>query len=137
MGESVDWPVATGVLDYFPDALKEVAKVSKVGNDQHNPGTALHWDRAKSQDEDNTLISHFLRRGTLDSDGMRHSAKVAWRALAALQKEIERDRLTEKAVASVSRPDTAQRDDRRSAQGRKMGPERIAQLIRGAAQRGK
>jgi hypothetical protein len=30
-----------------------------------------------------------MRRGTMDSDGLRHTAKMAWRALALLQKEIE------------------------------------------------
>jgi len=30
--------------------------------------------------------------GTLDVDGVRHSAKVAWRSLANLQKEIEAER---------------------------------------------
>lgn len=82
-------PVATGVLDYFPDALRAVAELSRVGNDQHNPGTPLHWDRSKSGDESDALIRHFLDRGKLDTDGVRHSAKVAWRALALLQKEIE------------------------------------------------
>lgn len=82
-------PIATGVLDYFPDALAAVAECSKVGNDQHNPGQPLHWDRSKSTDEADALIRHFLERGTYDTDGIRHSAKVAWRALALLQKEIE------------------------------------------------
>lgn len=82
-------PLATGVLDYFPDALIEVARVSMRGNEQHNPGKPLHWDRTKSTDEADTLMRHFTERGTLDADGMRHSAKVAWRALALLQKEIE------------------------------------------------
>lgn len=82
-------PVATGVLDYFPDALAEVARCSKAGNDQHNPGEPLHWDKAKSADEADALIRHFLERGTYDTDGLRHSAKVAWRALALLQREIE------------------------------------------------
>jgi hypothetical protein len=36
-------PIATGVLDYFPLALAEVARVSRIGNDQHNPGQPLHW----------------------------------------------------------------------------------------------
>jgi hypothetical protein len=27
--------------------------------------------------------------GTVDTDGVRHSTKVAWRALANLEKEIE------------------------------------------------
>ena len=30
-----------------------------------------------------------MQRGTVDSDGIRHSAKVAWRALAMLEREIE------------------------------------------------
>jgi hypothetical protein len=82
-------PIATGVIDYFPDALAAVAHCSFVGNEQHNPGTALHWDRSKSGDEGDALIRHFMQRGTMDNDGVLHSAKVAWRALALLQKEIE------------------------------------------------
>lgn len=82
-------PVGTGVLDYFPDALIAVAYCSWVGNEQHNPGEPLHWAREKSTDEADALIRHFLERGTVDSDGVRHSAKLAWRALALLQKEIE------------------------------------------------
>lgn len=89
-------PVGTGVLDYFPDALIEVARVSFVGNEQHNPGQPLHWDKSKSTDEADCLIRHFLQRGTMDSDGTRHSAKVAWRALALLQREIERERAATK-----------------------------------------
>lgn len=84
-------PVASGVLDYFPDALVAIAHVSWVGNEQHNPGQPLHWDRAKSTDESDAMLRHFLQRGTMDTDGVRHSAKMAWRALALLQKEIEND----------------------------------------------
>jgi hypothetical protein len=82
-------PIATGVLDYFPDAIAEVARVSKAGNEQHHPGKPLHWDRTKSTDEADALLRHFMERGTVDGDGQRHSAKVAWRALAMLQKELE------------------------------------------------
>ena len=82
-------PVASGVLDYFPDAIVAVAAVSYAGNEQHNPGKPLHWDRSKSGDEADTMIRHYLERGTLDKDGQRHSAKMVWRALALLQKEIE------------------------------------------------
>lgn len=85
------YPVGTGVLDYFPDAIAEVAHVSWAGNEQHNPGTPVHWDRSKSSDEADALIRHFLQRGARDKDGMRHSAKMAWRALALLQKELEAD----------------------------------------------
>jgi hypothetical protein len=82
-------PIATGVLDYFPAALIEVAKVSKTGNDQHNPGEPLHWARGKSTDQEDTIIRHFLERGKTDTDGVKHSAKLAWRVLAMLQLECE------------------------------------------------
>lgn len=82
-------PLTTGVLDYFPDALLEVAKVSKAGNDQHNPGQPLHWSRGISDDHDDCILRHMVDRGSIDTDGMRHSAKVAWRALAMLQLELE------------------------------------------------
>ncbi len=82
-------PVVSGLLDYFPAALVAVAECSKAGNDQHNPGKPLHWDRAKSGDEADALLRHLIDRGTVDTDGIRHSAKVAWRALALLQKELE------------------------------------------------
>lgn len=84
-------PIARGVLDYFPAALAAIAEVSRAGNDQHNPGQPLHWAREKSGDHADSLIRHFLERGTRDVDGMRHSAKMAWRALALLQLEIEAD----------------------------------------------
>jgi hypothetical protein len=82
-------PIYSGVLRYFPDALAAVAECSKAGNDQHNPGKKLFWDRSKSGDELDALTRHLMEAGTVDSDGIRHSAKVAWRALANLQKEIE------------------------------------------------
>jgi len=85
-------PVASGVLDYFPDALVEIAHVSYLGNEQHNPGKPLHWDRDKSSDEADALARHLLQRGTRDTDGQRHTAKMAWRALALLQKELEGER---------------------------------------------
>lgn len=82
-------PLASGVLDYFESALIEIAKVSKAGNDQHNAGEPLHWARGKSMDQADTLLRHFAERGTWDTDGLRHSAKMAWRALAILQLELD------------------------------------------------
>jgi len=87
-----DLPIATGVLDYFPLAIAEVARVSKAGNDQHNPGQPLHWDRTKSLDHADCIPRHLIDRGRMDTDGMRHSAKLAWRALALLQTELEAER---------------------------------------------
>lgn len=86
-------PLATGVLDYFPDALLVVAEVSRVGNEQHHPGKPLHWDKSKSTDEADALMRHLIDRGKLDTDGQRHSAKVAWRALALLQRELDAEAL--------------------------------------------
>lgn len=83
-------PIYSGVIKYFPRALAAVAELSRIGNEQHNPGKPLHWDRSKSGDELDALTRHLVEAGTIDTDGVRHSAKVAWRALANLEKEIER-----------------------------------------------
>jgi hypothetical protein len=87
--ERKDYPIYSGVLKYFPLALLEVSLVSNAGNKQHNEGTPLHWDRSKSTDESDALVRHLLDAGKIDTDGIRHSAKVAWRALALLEKELE------------------------------------------------
>jgi len=84
-------PLYSGCIAYFPDALLAVAELSRIGNDQHNPGKPLHWDRSKSGDELDALMRHLVDCGTVDVDGVRHATKVAWRALANLQKEIEND----------------------------------------------
>ncbi|KOR44988.1 hypothetical protein ADT27_13400 [Xanthomonas oryzae] len=84
-------PLAEGMLFYFPAALAEVAKLSKAGNDKHSPGQPLHHARGKSADHADCIIRHLIDSGTIDpEDGIRHSAKVAWRALALLQEELER-----------------------------------------------
>jgi hypothetical protein len=85
-------PLVTGVLDYFPDALSAVAELSLKGNQQHHKDAPLHWDKSKSSDHADCLGRHLIDRGTLDSDGVRHSAKVAWRALALLQVEIDKEK---------------------------------------------
>jgi Domain of unknown function (DUF5664) len=87
-------PIYSGVLKYFPDAIAAVAAVSFAGNEQHNPGEPLHWARHKSTDQEDTLARHLMEAGSVDTDGHRHSAKAAWRALAILQLEIEAARET-------------------------------------------
>lgn len=84
-------PLAEGLLWYFPNALAAVAAVSKAGNDQHNPGQPMHHARGKSMDHADCMLRHLVDAGTIDTDGQRHSAKVAWRALALLQEELERE----------------------------------------------
>jgi len=84
-------PMADGLLYYFPAALAEVAKVSRIGNDKHNPGQPMHWAREKSTDHANKIMRHLVDAGSRDKDGVRHAAYLAWRALALLQIECERD----------------------------------------------
>ena len=83
-------PVFSGVLKYFPNALKEVAKCSQAGNDQHHPDKPLHWDMDKSKDEYDALTRHLIDHtiNPIDDDGTLHLAKVAWRALAGLERYL-------------------------------------------------
>lgn len=91
--ERKERPMARGLLDYFPDALAEVAHVSLIGNRQHNgPDAPLHWAKEKSTDHADCIIRHLSDRGSIDNDDLRHSAKVAWRALALLQTEIDKEK---------------------------------------------
>ena len=67
-----------------------MAEVSYVGNEKHNPGEPLHWSRDKSADHADAMLRHFKDRGKVDPEnGCRHSAEMAWRALAILQEELE------------------------------------------------
>ena len=83
-------PVFSGVLKYFPNALKEVSKCSKAGNDQHHPDKPLHWDMDKSKDEYDALTRHLIDHtiNPVDDDGILHLTKVAWRALAGLERYL-------------------------------------------------
>ena len=87
-----EFPMFTGLLKYFPDALAEVSHVSFIGNQQHQPNTPVHWDRSKSTDEEDALLRHLKDHASgelYDSDGVLHLSKCAWRSLAALQKLLE------------------------------------------------
>lgn len=89
-------PIFSGVIEYFPDALLEVARVSRIGNDQHNPGQPLHWAKEKSTNQKDTALRHMMDHYCFDTprdtDGAYHLAKAAWRSLAALQRLIEQER---------------------------------------------
>ncbi len=84
------YPIASGLLDYFPDACAAVAEVSYQGNQKHNPGQPMHHARGKSNDHADCIGRHLIERGGFDG-GIRHSAALAWRALALLQEELERE----------------------------------------------
>lgn len=93
-------PMTRGLIDYFSDALYEVAGVSFVANEQHNPGQEMHWSWGKSNDHSDCIPRHLADRGTFDDDGLRHSAKLAWRALALLQEELVAEGLANKPRAA-------------------------------------
>lgn len=95
-------PVGTIIREYFPDALRAVSAVSWVGNEKHNPGQHLHWARGKSDDHVDCDARHFIDAAKGDGwdttelpDGrafaVLHAAQHAWRALAQLQLEIEKN----------------------------------------------
>lgn len=85
-------PLYSGVLKYFPRALAAVARTSYVGNQQHHPGSPLHWDKSKSTDHGDCLLRHLMDDAMgvpEDADGVPHLAKAAWRALALLEMRLE------------------------------------------------
>ncbi len=87
-----DLPIATGFMDYFPDAMAAVAELSRIANEKHNPGEPMHWSKDKSTDHADCLIRHFMQRGTWDTvEGVAvlHATEMAWRAMAILQLELD------------------------------------------------
>ena len=91
-------PVSSGVLKYFPNAIKEVAYASYMGNEQHHPGEPLHWDKSKSTDEPDALVRHLmdhLEGNPVDDDGVLHLAKTAWRSLAMLERYLIEKKIEE------------------------------------------
>ena len=82
--ERKKYPVGTGFLDYFRDAVLRVARVSYEGNEKHNPGQPTHWSRAKSDDHFDCLLRH-----SLEGNNEGHLANAAWRAMARLQMYLE------------------------------------------------
>ena len=84
-----EYPITTGCLDYFRDALLYISHVSYKGNQKHNPGEPLHWARGKSTDEPDALGRHLVAREIVDDNGLLEAGEMAWRALALLQKLLE------------------------------------------------
>jgi hypothetical protein len=86
-------PVWTGCVRYFPSALLEVAKVSKAGNDRHNPGQPLHWAQGKSMNQQDTAMRHLLDADATEGtpEELNHLAQAAWRVLARLQLACQRE----------------------------------------------
>lgn len=79
---------------YFPHAIREVAKCSLASNRQHNGDAPLYWDMDKSKDELGSLTRHLVDLASgeeYDEDGTLNLAKIAWRALGALERHLTGD----------------------------------------------
>lgn len=90
-----DIPVFSGVLKYAPAAIAGVAKISKAGNDKHNPGEPLHHARGKSNDHPDCIVRHTMDVADMVAaierapDGTAHNveallteaSQLSWRAL--------------------------------------------------------
>jgi hypothetical protein len=89
------YPMYSGLLTYFPNALKYVSHVSYVANNQHHPDKPLHWDKNKSTDEPDALMRHLADHSVepMDDDGLYHLGKVCWRSLAMLERFLEENEL--------------------------------------------
>ena len=58
--ERKEVPVFSGVIKYAPAAIAGVARISKRGNDKHNPGEPLHHARGKSTDHSDCILRHAM-----------------------------------------------------------------------------
>jgi hypothetical protein len=58
--ERKEIPMFSGVLKYAPAALAGMARISKQGNDKHNPGEPLHHARGKSNDHADCVVRHLV-----------------------------------------------------------------------------
>lgn len=99
-----EYPVNDGVLAYFPAAIASVARISKIGNDKHNPGEELHHARGKSMDHRNCIVRHVIDINDIEARIARskyaepydvqmileEAGYLAWRALALNQELHER-----------------------------------------------
>lgn len=99
--ERKDTPIFSGFMMYFPLAVAYVARVSKIGNDKHNPGQPMRWAKEKSKDHADCVSRHLIDIGPdwegEDEDEILHAGYLAWRSMGLLQTVLEK-RASRKAV---------------------------------------
>lgn len=94
--ERKEYPLLRGCLRYFPAALAGISRISKIGNDKHNPGEEMYHARAKSTDHGDCILRHLIDVEDLLASAARNEAvekqqildevsQLAWRALALSQ----------------------------------------------------
>lgn len=118
-------PLLSGCLCYFPAALAGVARISKEGNDKHNPGEPLHHAREKSGDHGDCLLRHLVDLQDHLAAGRTELAigeadAVCWRALALSQELHEGYAGAPLAPAARVPGDCREADQRRAADLRRV-----------------
>jgi len=108
--ERKEIPLYSGVLKYAPAALAGMARISKQGNDKHNPGQPLHHARGKSNDHADCVVRHLVDVADIeariqrsyygDPEGLRRTeavqsllteaSQMVWRACLLSQELHER-----------------------------------------------
>lgn len=90
-----EFPIESGVNQYFPAAIVCMAAWSKFNNNKHNPGEPLHHSRNKSGDHEECVARHNfdiadaqVRKDDLTE--LEEATAVFWRAGARLQILCER-----------------------------------------------
>jgi hypothetical protein len=76
--ERKEIPVFSGVLKYAPAALAGVARISKAGNDKHNPGQPLHHARGKSTDHADCVVRHTMDVADIEAAIIRVDEGFDW-----------------------------------------------------------
>lgn len=82
------YPLYDGLFAYFPAALLEVSRWSRVGGAKYNQDK-LRWVREKSVDHENKILRHLLDARQTDENGFVEAVALAWRALALCQTILE------------------------------------------------
>ena len=77
--ERKTYPIYSGFINYFPNAIAAVSHLSYKGSQQHQPDQPTQWDMNKSGDELDALMRHMI-----DGDW----EQVAWRAMANLERKL-------------------------------------------------
>jgi len=77
--ERKTYPIYSGFINYFSNAIAAVSHLSYKGSKQHHPDKPVHWDMSKSGDELDALMRHMI-----DGDW----EQVAWRAMANLERKL-------------------------------------------------
>lgn len=83
---------------------RDVAAVSWLGNEQHNPGQPLHWARGKSMDQLDAAARHWDEYSVgkrVDKAGYPIIGQAGWRVKAELQLRLETIEAATKAAKEI------------------------------------